>query len=189
MKVKNKYHYNYLALNLRAKVVVRFRKFSKIVTRSHSETLTAMLDFFEWHNYSPYQRFGKDIIAGQEINRKRIEAVIAIVKSVEKSQNIPLIKIETMLKSLFQEENKTYDPKLLETEIPDSDTDKIKKEKTTVSRMKYDRASRKLLEIRDRLQYVLDKVEPVSNRFGKNFLKIEITREELARFKRALKDT
>ena len=54
--------------------------------------------------------------------------------------------------------------------------------------MKYDRANQKLSEIKDRLQYVLDKVEPVSNRFGKDFLKIEITREELARFKRALKD-
>jgi len=137
MKVKNKYRYDYLALNLRAKVVIRFRTFSKKVARSHAETLTAMMDFFEWHNYSPHQRFGKNVIAGQKKNRKRIEAVIAIIKSVEKSQNIPIMNIEAMLKSLFKEE----------------------------------------------------KIELVSNRFGKDFLKIEITREELARFKRGLKDS
>lgn len=67
---------------------------------------------------------------------KRIEALIAIVKSVDKSQNIPLINIETILKSLFREENKTFEPKLLEAEIHYSDTVKIKKEKTTVYRLK-----------------------------------------------------
>ena len=188
MKVKGKYNYDYLAICLQSAVVKRFRIYTKKIARSQSDALSAMIDFFEWHNYSPYQRFAKDIIAGQEVNRKRIEAGIAISKAIEKSQNIPLFNIETMLKSLFQEENKTYDPKLLEVEKLDSDTAKIKKEKTTVSRMKYDRANQKLSEIKDRLQYVLDKVEPVSNRFGKDFLKIEITREELARFKRALKD-
>lgn len=53
-----------------------------------------MLDFFEWHSFSPYQRFAKDINAGVELNRKRIEAHIAISKSIEKAQNIPLTTME-----------------------------------------------------------------------------------------------
>ncbi|WP_276391500.1 BfmA/BtgA family mobilization protein [Eudoraea chungangensis] len=189
MKVKNKYRYDYLALNLRAKVVVRFRAFSKKVARSHAETLTAMMDFFEWHNYSPHQRFAKDLSAGQELNRKRIEAHIAISKSIEKAHNIPLTNIETMLKSLFEEENKKIDLKAIEAEISKEKTSKTKQKNTSVSKIKYDRTNRKLLEIKERLQYVLDKIEPVSNRFGKDFLKIEITREELARFKQMAKDS
>ena len=57
MKVKSKYRYDYLALNLQAKVVVRFRAFSKKVARSHAETLTAMMDFFEWHGFYPSDKF------------------------------------------------------------------------------------------------------------------------------------
>ena len=185
---KKKYTYDYANINVRTEVARRFRVFSKKIARSHAEAMTVMIDFFEWHNYSPHQRFSKDLSAGQEVNRKRIEASIAISKSIEKAQYIPLTNIETMLRSLFEEENKTYQPKLLEAEKPDSDSAKFRKENTSVSRIKYDRANRKLRETKDRFQYVLDKVEPVSNRFGKGFLKIEITSEELARFKQALKD-
>ena len=185
---KKKYTYDYANINVRVEVAKRFRVFSKKVARSHAEAMTAMIDFFEWHNYSPHQRFAKDLSEGQKVNRKRIEASIAISKSIEKAQHIPLTNIETMLRSLFEEEQKIYEPKLLEAEKPNSDTAKIKKEKTSVSKIKYDRTNRKLSEIKDRLQYVLDKVEPVSNRFGKDFLKIEITSEELARFKQTLKD-
>ena len=188
--MKNKkYIYDYANINVRAKVAKRFRTFSKKVARSHAEALTAMMDFFEWHNYTPYQRFGKDVIAGQKKNRKRIDAVIAIIKSVEKSQNVPIMNIEAMLKSLFKEEIKKYAPKLLEPKPVAKSSQKSKEEKTTVSRIDYDRSQEKLSETKDRLRYVLDQIELVSNRFGKDFLKIEITREELARFKRGLKDS
>lgn len=187
--MKNKkYIYNYSNINVRVEVARRFRAFSKKVARSHAETLTAIIDFFEWHGYTPYQRFGKDVIAGQKKNRKRIEAGIAIIKSIEKAQNIPLTNIETMLRSLFEEESKKYDPKLIEQKHIDSKKLKTEKEKTVVSRIEHDRTQQKLTETRDRLQYVLDKIELVSNRFGKDFLKIEITKQELARFKRALKN-
>ncbi|GAB5476069.1 MAG: hypothetical protein Mars2KO_41680 [Maribacter sp.] len=188
MRVKNKYKYDYLAVCLQASVVKRFRVYAKKIARSQSDALTAMLDFFEWHNYSPHQRFGKDVIAGQKKNRKRIDAVIAIIKSVEKSQNIPIMNIEAMLKSLFKEEIKKYAPKLLEPKPVDKSIKKSKEEKTIVSRIDYDRTQEKLSETRDRLKYVLERIELVSNRFGKDFLKIEITREELARFKRGLKN-
>ena len=189
MKVKNKYNYDYLAICLQASVVKRFRVYAKKIARSQSDALTAMLDFFEWHNYSPHQRFGKNVIAGQKKNRKRIEAVIAIIKSVEKSQNIPIMNIEAMLKSLFKEEIKNYAPQMLESKPVTKPTQKTKAKKTTVSRIDYDRSQEKLSETKDRLRYVLDQIELVSNRFGKDFLKIEITREELARFKRGLKDS
>jgi len=88
-------------IRLREKTIQRFKLFSKKVSKTYSGTLEIMIDFFEWHNYSPHQRFAKDISAGQEVNRKRIEASIAISKSIEKAQNIPLTNIETMLRSLW----------------------------------------------------------------------------------------
>lgn len=179
---------NFFTIRFRRRTAERFKIFSKRVSKNYSESLDAMVDFFEWHGYMPSQRFGKDIIAGQEINRKRIEAGIAISKAIEKSQNIPLINIETMLKSLFQEENNKYGPKLLEFQKTDIGTPKIKKEKPTISRIEYDLAKRKLEETQNRMKYILDKIEPVKNRFGKDYLRINIPREQLARFRQALKN-
>ena len=122
----------FFTIRFRRRTAERFKKFSKRVSKSYSESLDAMVDFFEWHGYMPQQRFGKDIIAEQKKNRKRIEAGIAISKAIEKSQNIPLMNIETMLKSLFQEEYKRYIPKILEPEKTDSDNSKTQKEKTTL---------------------------------------------------------
>jgi len=54
-----------------------------------------------------------------------------------------------MLKSLFEGELENYDPKALEVEVPEPDLTKKEKEKTTVSRIKYDRTNRKLAEIKE----------------------------------------
>ena len=182
------YRFGFSAISIKALVASRFRIFSKKVSRSHTGTLMAMMDFFEWHNYSPHQRFGQDVIAGQKKIGQRIDAVIAIIKSVEKSQNIPITNIETMLRSLFEEEVKKYGSKIIEPEPIDPERSITEREKTMVSRMEYDRVNRKLTETHNRLQYVLEHVVLVNNRFGKDFLKVGITREELARFKQALKN-
>jgi len=187
--------FNFSAISIKDAVASRFRMFSKRIAKTHSETLTLVMDFFEWHGFLPSDRFGQSIIEELLKNRKHTEesiartnASIAIIKSVEKSQNIPLINIETMLKSLFEEEVKKYEPKLTQPRTSDSKKPENEKEKTTVSRMEYDHTKEKLMETKDRLRYVLERVELVNNRFDKDFLKIEITREELARFKQSLKN-
>lgn len=186
---KKRYTYPYSNINLRASVAKRFRIFSKKVASTHTETITEILDFFEWHNYSPHQRFAKDLSAGQELNRKRIEAHIAISKSIEKAQNVPIANIEMMLRSLFEEELQANIPEHIETEITTTENDKKEEDKNIVPRIKFDKSQRKLSETKERLQYMLHKIQPVSNRFGKDFLKIDITTEEWARFKQNLKDS
>ncbi len=157
----------------------RFKHFSKRVSKSYTETLNVMIDFFEWHGYSPHQRFGKEIIEDQKKTRKRIDAVIAIIKSVEKSQNIPLINIETMLLSLFEGTYKETKPKLVEKSVQKENSIKDNR----VQKYTHDRLKRKYQETNELLKYVLDKVELVNSRFGQDYLKIELTREELARYK------
>lgn len=186
-KKPNNFHFS--AISIKDVVASRFRMFSKRIAKTHTETLTLVMDFFEWHGYIPDQRFGKDIIAGQEKNRKRIDAVIAIIKSVEKSQNIPLVNIETMLNSLFQEEVKKYEPKLLETKTLDKPKSKMSTDKKGISQIEFDRTKDKLIETKDRMRYILKQIKPVKNRFGKDYLKVDITREEVARFKQGLKDS
>ncbi len=188
MKVKGKYQYEYLALNLKSSVVKRFRKFSKKISKSQSETLTALMDFFYWHGVSPYDRFGPQLNNEIEKNRKRINAAIAIIKSVEKSQNVPLVNIETMLLSLFEADTKNKEPILVEKKFLEKTPKEIEEEKTMVPITRYERLELKYKDKKELLKYLLNKITPVSTTFGKNYFKIEIAPEELARYKQGLKN-
>lgn len=185
MIVKGKYSYQYLALNLRAKVVVRFRKFSKKIAGSHSDTIVAMLDFFEWHGYTPYQRFGQDIIEGQKKNRKRIEAVIAIIKDIEKNHDKPTT---AMLQSLFQGVVEKEEPIRKEKLFKDQPKVEKKQVENTVSKIKHERTERKLQEVRKEFEYLLEHIELVNNRFGSDYLKLELSQQEFIRIKRELEN-
>ena len=169
-------------IRLHHRTIKRFRRFSRKLTKSYSETLESVMDFFEWHGYSPYQRFGKDILADNQKTRKRIDAVIAIIKDIEKSQNIPLINIETMLQALFEGNLKRERPKPPPIKIQKEST----KERNKVSHLEWERLQQKHQETQERLAHLLTQVELVKNRFGNDYLKLNITREELARLKRTL---
>ena len=85
-------------IRLHHRTIKRFRRFSKKMTKSYSETLEAVMDFFEWHGISLTSRFPKQINDDGEKTRKRINALIAIVKDIEKTQTIPT---NEMLLALF----------------------------------------------------------------------------------------
>lgn len=60
-----------------------------------------IIDFFEWHGFSPTERFERSV--GKELarNRKRTEAVIAIIRDIEKSQTKPTTAmLQQLLKKL-----------------------------------------------------------------------------------------
>ena len=92
MKVKDKYEYDYAAINLKRHVVKRFRKLSKKFAKPQSETLDAMVDFFEWHGFSPFDKKEPSLLIELLKNRKRTEAVIAIIKDIEKNHDKPTTK-------------------------------------------------------------------------------------------------
>src|SRR5690606_20425331 len=83
-------------INVKKDIAKRFRAFSKQVSKSHSETLEAMLNFFKWNNLSPYDDLG----VKADDTKKRINALIAIIKNIEKNQTLPT---KTMMDSLFEE--------------------------------------------------------------------------------------
>ena len=81
--------YGFSAISIKVNVANRFRRFSKRIAKSHTETLTCIMDFFKWHGFTPNDRFAKSIL--QEIlkNRKRTEASIAIIRDIEITQTRP----------------------------------------------------------------------------------------------------
>lgn len=118
MKVKDKYEYDYAAINLKRHVVKRFRKLSKKFAKPQSETLDAMVDFFEWHGFSPFDKKEPSLLIELLKNRKRTEAVIAIIKDIEKNHDKPTT---AMLQSLFMEFEPKKEKLILEKEVKEKE--------------------------------------------------------------------
>lgn len=91
-------------LGIKTSVADRFRKFCKKMSKSQSMTLLVMLDFFEYNDISPNEKMGPNMQTLENKINKRINAVIAIIKDIEKNHDKPTT---AMLQSLFME----FEPK------------------------------------------------------------------------------
>lgn len=185
MRVKNKYNYDYLSICLKTVVVKRFRKLTRKLSKPQSETLDAMMDFFEWHGFSPFETKERSFLRELLKNRKRTEAVIAIIKDIEKNHDKPTT---AMLQSLFQGVVEEEEPVRKEKLFMDKPKVEKKQVETTVSKVKYERTHSKLEEVRKEFGYLLDHIELVNNRFGNDYLKLELSQQEFLRIKRELEN-
>ena len=90
-------------IRLHFRTIKRFKGFSQKITKTYSKTLEAMMDFFEWHGICLESKFPKRIDEDGQKTRRRINALIAILRVIEKTQTLPT---NTMLLSLFGEKTK-----------------------------------------------------------------------------------
>ena len=75
------------------KTAERFQQFSRTHFKTHSEALAGMLDFFFYNEISPKENFGPTGRRIENIIKKRINAVIAITKDMEKHKVNPTLAI------------------------------------------------------------------------------------------------
>lgn len=172
-------------IRFRANTAERYKGFSKKITKSYSETLDMIMNFFEWHGFYPTDKFTKSLI--QEIlkNRKRTEANIAIMRNIEKNQTEPTT---IMLQSLFKEKILDEEPEMIEKKFIDKPQEEKKNEEITVPKIRYERLYSKLISVGEDFGYVLENIKVVKNIFGKPYLKLELTEGELEKFKRTIKN-
>ena len=88
--------YQFSGINVKKTIADRFRRFAKQISSTNSEALEVMLNFFEWNEISPNDNLDT---RNTEL-KKRINAMIAIMKDIEKTQTKPTT---AMLQALFQE--------------------------------------------------------------------------------------
>ncbi|MDN3493502.1 BfmA/BtgA family mobilization protein [Winogradskyella bathintestinalis] len=87
------------SIRIKTEVVKDFRKFSKTVASTHSEALEVMMTFFIENRISPHQDCGPSFQKLEKNILKRINALIAIIKDIEKNQTKPTM---AMLQALFE---------------------------------------------------------------------------------------
>ena len=95
-------------IKLKTSVAIKFRRFSKKMSQSQSMTLQLMLDFFENNGVSPNESLGPQIQTLENLIKKRINGVIAIVKDIEKNQTKPTVAmLQTLFEQVSPQENKS----------------------------------------------------------------------------------
>lgn len=90
-------------LKIKRSVAIKFRRFSKMLSKSQSMTLLLMMDFFNENGISPTENLGPRMETLENrisaLIKKRMNGMIAIMKDIEKSQTKPTV---AMMQALFQ---------------------------------------------------------------------------------------
>ncbi|MGB6153298.1 MAG: BfmA/BtgA family mobilization protein [Pricia sp.] len=176
-------------INFRMDTLTRFRSFSRAHGKTHSDVLEGMMDFFTKYQMSPFQDFGPNI-RGMEANiKKRINAVVAIIKEIEKHQTKPTT---SMLQLLFEGTTpKKKQPELLLEEITDveNEDDFFGSPQAIKLREEKNKLVLELEETRQQFEDILyGKIEVVSPSFGREKLKLHLTVEEYKQLKEQFKN-
>ena len=166
-------------LQLKASTAKRFREFSKKNNSNQSETLDLILDFFEQNNLSPFETLVPSKVSLEQLIKKRIDAVIAILKNIEKTQTKPgLLMLELLM------EGRSV-PKLevaKKEKLSASNEKSLAQLKLEISRLQ------DLLKANKRdLVYLIQHVEIKSSAFGPDYLKLNIPRSEFENYKITIK--
>ena len=90
----------FTTISFKCSTAKKFRAFSKKMGVSNSMTLLMMVDFFETNKVSPKESIGPNIHTLENLIKKRVSAVIAILRDMEKNQTKPTT---AMMQSLFEE--------------------------------------------------------------------------------------
>ena len=98
-------------ISIKTSVAKKFRKYSKGISKSQSMTLLLMLEFFEHNGISPNESLGPQMQTLENLIKKRINGVIAILKDIEKTQTKPSAGI---LMSLLEHAEPEKKPLILE---------------------------------------------------------------------------
>lgn len=91
---------SFITIRFKRKTAKRFQEFSKTHFKSHTDAMAAMLDFFLFNEISPKENLGPTARTLEASLKKRIDAVIAIIKDIEKTQTRPAA---AMLEALFSQ--------------------------------------------------------------------------------------
>ena len=164
---------SFLSINFHRRTVERFKGFCQKHEATYTDTLEHMMDFFDRYQLSPLMDFGENLRDMEANIKKRINAVIAIIKDMEKHQTAPT---NAMIRSLFEQEPQTEgdgQPELLLEESPHFDDDI-----ETPSHPEME-----LMTTRKDLGNLLSRIRTVSSGLGKKRLQLDMGLEEFEALK------
>jgi len=113
----------FITIRFKRETAKRFQQFSKTHYKTHTDAMAGMLDFFFYNEISPKENFGPTGRRIENSLKKRINAVIAIVKDVEKNKVNPTLAILESLMEAADPKNKKWNQKKKDYEEDDTHPD------------------------------------------------------------------
>ena len=167
--------YSFSGINVKKAVAIKFRKFSRQISVSHTQALEAMLHFFERNDLAPDDDLG---IHNNRTN-KRINAVIAILKNIEKHQTKPTAEILQSLlyetANIEKEEDFDFGSPVLITE----------NEELAFYKKQYKLIQEENMGFKNKMTKLLDQVNVEKRSFGKNYLKLNLDKIDFDNFRKS----
>ncbi len=180
-KVKRKNTFSAISIN--QITAERFREYSKIVCQSHSETVDAMIDFFEKTRISPKDEVAISFYRFQKQMMGRFDFIEELLRSIEREHLIPTKK---MLESLF--DGTAIQEKKQPLLIEKKNVEQTAREKVKVDAKVY---QGQIAAIEKHCRYVSDilsKVTKVQPTFGKASFKLNMDDEALEKIHQELNE-
>ncbi len=169
----------FTCVSIKISIAKKFRKFCKHHAKSQSMTLLDMVDFFEANEVSPSDRLGETISSLKQQMKRRFNAIIAIIRDIEKNQTKPTT---AMLHKLFEEASNEVEEEF------DFGTPTLisENEELIYYRDGYFKIQEQVNIINNDFENVLQKVKYVKGNFGGSYLKLEMTKNEFESLKQKL---
>lgn len=114
----------FIGIRFKRETAKRFQTFSRTHFKSHTEAMATMLDFFFYNEISPKENFGPTGRTIEQSLMKRINASIAIIRDMEKTQTKPTV---AMIQSLFEMEEPKKKTLILEKKKDEENQPKFHK--------------------------------------------------------------
>lgn len=110
----------FCTVKIKSSIAKKFRIYARHLGCSQSMCLLLMLEFFDMNQLSPKEKMGPHMQTLERLVKKRISALIAIVRDIEKHQTKPTA---LMLQTLFENDQSgrpvSEEPKFKERKFQD----------------------------------------------------------------------
>ncbi|WP_282160927.1 BfmA/BtgA family mobilization protein [Ulvibacterium marinum] len=186
MDIKINRKNTFSAISINRITAERFRAYSKTVSKSHSDTIDTMIDFFEKAKITPKSEVMISFIRFQNYMTGRFDYIEEVLRRMEREQLKPT---HDMLKSLFDGTalQRSQQPLLVDKASVRMTREEWDMEEGKVSFEKYHDVVKARGEDRRTFFKVLDKIKMVEPTFGKPYFKVEIDASELKDIREKLK--
>ena len=186
---KGHFMYEFVTIKIKKTTANKFRLFARKLSKSQTDTLDLMVTFFVENGISPKGTNNSTIHNLEDLVKKRINGLVAIIKDIEKNQTQPTT---SMLQLLFEQTPpKQKQPRLVEVnqkrkQFKDDsfatslEAIELRKEKNTYKK--------ELLETKNEFEAILEKVNIIKSSFGKPKLQLDMTLDEFNSLKEKIKN-
>ena len=165
----------YITFKIKPETATEFRSYSRRLGKQQTDCLQLMLDFFKNHSLSPLDDLGPNLTSIEQRIKSRVNALIAILKDIEKTQTKPT---HAMLQLLFQENSVKKNELLMEKKQRLLSAQSGEDFQPAISNALEIDLRKRLSQKTNDLKYVLERVSVVRSSFGTPHFRLNITKEE-----------